>query len=195
MTIEDYLADQASRFATVAMTDTNGLLRGQMVSTGSLKGIARNGMGMSPAQLALDPTDAMLTIPGVNDDKGDFHDDPLHIDPRPFGGCPGRSRATTCSSFPTTSGRRPQICPRAILKSVIARAGQAGLVPKYGMELEYTLFDETPESARAKGYRNLKTATAHASHDLLLYQVVQTEWYEAVAAMCEPPAHRPRQDA
>jgi glutamine synthetase len=54
------------------------------------------------------------------------------------------------------------------------------------MELEFTLFDETPESARAKGYRNSRTATAHASHDLILYQVVQSEWYEAVAAMCEP---------
>ncbi|TGP22540.1 glutamine synthetase, partial [Mesorhizobium sp. M2D.F.Ca.ET.232.01.1.1] len=84
------------------------------------------------------------------------------------------------------TGASSQICPRAILKSVLARAGEAGLVPKYGMELEYTLFDETPESAKAKGYRNLKTATAHASHDLILYQVVQTEWYEAVAAMCEP---------
>jgi glutamine synthetase len=49
------------------------------------------------------------------------------------------------------------------------------------MELEYTLFDETPESARAKGYRNLKTATQHNSHDLVLYQVQQTEWYEALA--------------
>ena len=81
MTIEDFLADPASRFATVAMTDTNGLLRGQMVSAGSLKGIAKSGMGMSPAQLALDPTDVMMTMPGVSDDKGDFHDDPLQIDP------------------------------------------------------------------------------------------------------------------
>jgi hypothetical protein len=38
----------------------------------------------------------------------------------------------------------------------------------------------------AKGYRNLKTATSTCSHDLILYQAVQTEWYEAVAQMCEP---------
>lgn len=31
MTIEDYLADPASRFATVAMTDTNGLDRKSVV--------------------------------------------------------------------------------------------------------------------------------------------------------------------
>ncbi len=66
---------------------------------------------------------------------------------------------------------------------MIARAEAAGFVPRYGLELEYTLFDETVESARAKGYRNLKTATAHAGHDLLVYQAVQTEWHEAVADM------------
>ncbi len=186
MTAEDYLADPASRFATVAMTDTNGLLRGQMVSVGSLKGIMKNGMGMAPAQLALDPTDAMLTIPGVNDDKGDFHDDPLQVDPASARRLPWSKPGYDLLVLSNYTGAAAQICPRAILKSVLARAADAGLVPKYGMELEYTLFDETPESAKAKGYRNLKTATAHASHDLVLYQVVQTEWYEAVAGICDP---------
>lgn len=186
MTVDDYLADPANRFATVAMTDTNGLLRGQMVSVGSLRGIAKNGMGMAPAQLALDPTDVMLIIPGVNDDKGDFHDDPLQIDPDSTRRLPWSKPGHDLLVLSNYTGASAEICPRAILKSVLARAGEAGLVPKYGMELEYTLFDETPESAKAKGYRNLKAATAHASHDLLIYQVVQTEWYEAVAAICEP---------
>ena len=81
MTLDDFLADPGSRFATVAMTDTNGLLRGQMVSASSLRGVAKAGMGMAPAQLALDPTDVHLNLPGVNDDSGDFHDDPLVLDP------------------------------------------------------------------------------------------------------------------
>ena len=186
MTLDDFLADPASRFATVAMADTNGLLRGQMVSVGSLKGIARNGMGMAPAQLALDPTDAMLTIPGVNDDSGDFHDDPLVVDPSSARRLPWSRPGHDLLVLSNYTGASAEICPRSILKKVLARAEAAGFVPKYGMELEYTLFDETPESARAKGYRNLKPATMHASHDLILYQVVQTEWYEAISAICEP---------
>lgn len=186
MTLDDFLADPSSRFATVAMADTNGLLRGQMVSVGSLKGIAKNGMGMAPAQLALDPTDVMLTIPGVNDDKGDFHDDPLAVDPSSVRHLPWSKPGYDLLVLSNYTGASAEICPRSILKRVLARADEAGLVPKYGMELEYTLFDETPESARAKGYRNLKPATQHASHDLILYQVMQTEWYEALAAMCEP---------
>lgn len=186
MTLDDYLADPASRFATVAMADTNGLLRGQMVSVSSLRGIVKNGMGMAPAQLALDPTDVLLTIPGVNDDTGDFHDDPLAVDPASTRRLPWSKPGHDLLVLSNFTGESARLCPRAILKSVIARAGSAGFVPKYGMELEYTLFDETTESAREKGWRNLKTATAHASHDLILYQAVQTEWYEAVAAMCEP---------
>ncbi len=186
MMLDDYLANPANRFATVAMTDTNGLLRGQMVSTGSLRAIARDGMGMAPAQLALDPTDAMLAMPGVNDAQGDFHDDTLVLDPASARRLPWSKPGLDLLVLANFTGPSAQLCPRSLLSSVLARAARAGIHPKYGMELEYTLFDETPESARAKGYRNLKTATPHASHDLVLYQVVQSEWYEALAAMCEP---------
>jgi glutamine synthetase len=184
--LDDFLADPASRFATVAMVDTNGLLRGQMVSTGSLKGIAQNGMGMAPAQLSLDPTDVLLNLPGVNDDTGDFHDDPLKIDPSSARRLPWSKPGHDLLVLSNFTGASADLCPRSILSRVLARAADAGLVPKYGMELEYTLFNETPESAAAKGYRNLTPATQHPSHDLILYQAVQTEWYEAVAAICEP---------
>jgi len=181
-----YMDDATSRFATVALVDTNGLLRGQMVSVSSLKGILNNGMGMAPAQLALDPTDEMLEMPGVTDGTGDFHDDPLIVDPTSARRIPWAKPGHDLLVLTNYSGDTAQICPRSILKSVLDRAAAHGLHPKYGMELEYTLFDETPESARDKGYRNLKTATMHPSHDLVLYQTVQTEWYEAVSAMCEP---------
>ncbi len=186
MTLDDFLADPGSRFATVAMTDTNGLLRGQMVSASSLRGIAKAGMGMAPAQLALDPTDVHLNLPGVNDDSGDFHDDPLVLDPSSVRRLPWSKSGHDLLVLSNFSGQSAELCPRSILAKVLARAAEAGFFPKYGMELEYTLFDETPESAKAKGYRDLKPATLHASHDLIIYQAVQTEWYEALAAICEP---------
>jgi glutamine synthetase len=184
--LDDYLADPASRFATVAMADTNGLLRGQMVSVASLKGIVKNGIGMAPAQLSLDPTDVLLDLPGVNDESGDFHDDPLTIDMGSARRLPWSKPGYDLLVLSNFTGVAADLCPRAILSRVLSRAEEAGFLPRYGMELEYTMFDETPESARAKGYRNLTSATRHASHDLVLYQAVQTEWYEAVAAICEP---------
>ena len=72
--------DSADRFLTIAVVDTNGLLRGQKVAASELPGILASGMGMSPAQLALDPTDVFLSMPGVTDGTGDFHDSALTVD-------------------------------------------------------------------------------------------------------------------
>ena len=71
---------RSDRFVTIAVTDTNGLLRGQKVSARGLAGVLQDGMGMAPAQLALDPTDEILDLPGVTDDTGDFHDSMLKVD-------------------------------------------------------------------------------------------------------------------
>ena len=186
MTLNDYLTDSASRFATVAMTDTNGLLRGQMVSVRSLAGIAKSGMGMSPVTLALDPTDVVLNVPGISDETSDFHDDPLMIDEQTMRRLPWSKPGHDLLVLSNYTGATAQLCPRTLLSNVLKRVGAAGLTPRYGMELEYTLFDETPQSAREKGYRNLSTATPHKSHDLIIYQAQHTEWYEALADMCVP---------
>lgn len=186
MKLQDLLDQNGCKFATVAMVDTNGALRGQMVSRRSLEGILRNGMGMAPVTLTLDPTDQVLTVPGITDDSADFHDDPLIVDPATVRRIPWARPGHDLLFLSTYGGATSAICPRSLLRRVLDRAADAGFHPKYGLELEYTLFDETPESARAKGYRGLKTATLHPSHDLVLYQTVQSGWYEAVADLAEP---------
>jgi glutamine synthetase len=187
MASENNLKDPANKFVTVAMVDTNGGLRGQMVSANSFEGILKNGMGMAPAQLALDPTDEALEMPSVTDGaSADFHDEMLVVDPASARKLPWSKPGYDMLVLSQFAGNSAAICPRSILTATLTKAKAAGLNLRYGLELEYTLFDETAETAKAKGYRNLKTATLHKSHDLLLYQVVQLEWYEAVAEMCEP---------
>ena len=185
MTIDDYLANPDSRFATVAMTDTNGLLRGQMVSVRNLPGLLKDGMGMAPAQLALDPTDEMLHLPGVTDDDGDFHDGLLQLDPQTTRALPWSAPGHELLLLAQFADETAEFCPRAMLATTMQRAKDAGIQPHYGLELEYTLFDETEASAEEKGFRNLKTATMHKSHDLLTYQVLQSEWYKAVSDICD----------
>lgn len=185
MTPEEYVDAHERGFASVAVVDTNGLLRGQLVSTRSLKGILRNGMGMSPVTFALDPTDEILELPGVSDDSADFHDDYMVVDPSSARRLPWSSEGRDLLLLASYQGDTAGLCPRSLLRRVLDRGAEAGYAPRYGLELEYTLFDESAESAREKGYRGLRTATQHRSHDLLLYQVHQTEWYEAVADMCD----------
>lgn len=183
--MDDLLIENGCRFATVAMTDTNGLLRGQKVSRSSLEGILKRGMGMAPVTLALDPTDEILNLPGVTDENADFHDTPLIVDPISARYVPWEAEGHNLLLLSQFTGDGAAMCPRSILSKVLDRAADMGLFPKYGLELEFTLFDETPDSIAAKGYRNLTPATMHASHDLVLYQTLQSDWYRDVAEMCD----------
>ncbi len=183
--MKDQLDANQCRMATVAIFDTNGLLRGQKVSRKNLEGILDKGMGMSPVQLALDPTDAILPIPGVSDDDANFHDSPLKVDQSSLRNIPFEAPSDDLLLLANFTGNNAGICPRSLLSKVLEKGKTMGLQAKYGMELEYTLFNETSASLAAKGFRNLEPATAHASHDLVIYQAAQSNWYSEVANMCE----------
>ena len=51
--------------------------------------------------------------------------------------------------------------PRQILRAQIARLAERGWMANIGSELEFVLFRESYDSAREKGYRNLKPANAY----------------------------------
>jgi glutamine synthetase len=44
------------------------------------------------------------------------------------------------------------VCPRSLLKKIVARAQDAGFMPKAGLEFEWFNFQETPESLAEKHY-------------------------------------------
>ena len=177
---------RSDRFVTIAVTDTNGLLRGQKVSARGLAGVLQDGMGMAPAQLALDPTDEILDLPGVTDDTGDFHDSMLKVDESTRCEMPWERPEDASLYLAEFTGDPEQFCPRSVLRRVFARAEEMGIFPKYGYEQEFTLFNENTASLREKDFDNLETATAHPSHDLLIYQSLQSEFYGEVADICEP---------
>jgi glutamine synthetase len=179
------MANETDRFVTIAVVDTNGLLRGQKVSGRDLPDMLDGGVGMSPAQLALDPTDVFLKLPGVTDDSADFHDSKLVIDPASRVTMPFERPEDSALYFAQFTGEAAGLCPRSLLRSVLDRSADMGLSVKIGIELEYTLFNETAQSLAAKGFDGLETATAHASHDLVIYQTAQSDFYAALADICD----------
>jgi glutamine synthetase len=173
------------RFATVAVVDTNGLLRGQKVCGHDLPAILEGGMGMSPAQLALDPTDVFLHLPGVTDDTSGYQDSRLKVDRASRVTVPFEAPQDSGLYFAEFTGDAQALCPRSVLRRIAAQAEKAGYAATLGIELEFTLFDETARTLAEKGFDQLLTATMHASHDLVIYQAAQSEFYGAVADMCD----------
>jgi glutamine synthetase len=180
------MSERHCRFATIAVVDTNGLLRGQKVRGADLPGLLEHGPGMSPVQLALDPTDTIMNMPGVTDEQADFHDADLAIDPTSLRHIPFERDEDSPLYLAQFTGDAAAFCPRAVLRRVLTKAEAMGLFPRVGIELEFTLFDETAKSLAVKSFQGLDTATAHPSHDLILYQAAQAEFYSEAADMCGP---------
>ena len=78
-----------------------------------------------------------------------------------------------------------QVCPRSTLKRVIQRAADKGFSVKAACEYEFFLFQETPDSIREKGYRNLKPFTPDSFGYSMIRNSVHSELYHQALEMSE----------
>lgn len=69
-----------------------------------------------------------------------------------------RSAVVLCDAKDAESGAPIEVAPRNILKRQLARLASAGFTAKMASELEFFLFRDTYGEARARGYRELRTA-------------------------------------
>lgn len=67
-----------------------------------------------------------------------------------------RTALVLCDAHEEHSGSPTPVAPRTLLKKQLASAAEAGFLPVGASELEYYIFNESYESARAKQYRGLK---------------------------------------
>jgi glutamine synthetase len=77
------------------------------------------------------------------------------------------------------------ICPRGTLRRVLERAAGHGFSVYAACEYEFFVFEETPDSVREKGYRNLKPMTPGYFGYSGLRSSVHGELYKEILATCE----------
>lgn len=77
------------------------------------------------------------------------------------------------------------ICPRATLRRVINKAASMGFDAYAALEYEFFVFDETPESVRAKGFRNLNTMTPDNFGYSIIRNTVHAEFYHQILQMAQ----------
>lgn len=80
------------------------------------------------------------------------------------------------------------VCPRGVLRRVLARADQLGYTVNAAAEFEFFLFEETPHSVREKGYRNLRNLTPGFYGYSMLRASVHAEFYTELLNMCRDMA-------
>lgn len=181
--LKTFIADSQLEFATVSFVDYQGTVRGKYVSRAKLEG-ALDGMAFPLVSLALDPTDVILLAPVVADPASGFPDHPVRLLPETARLLPWAPPGRNLLLLSQFAGPGGELCPRNILCNAAARAADAGFIPCFSTELEFTVFDETPHSVLAKGHRNLTRMTPLKTYYSLVRQETQSEFYNALMDMC-----------
>jgi glutamine synthetase len=76
------------------------------------------------------------------------------------------------------------ICPRSLLRRIVERASSMGFGIKSSAEFEFFVFEETPQSVRDKGYRNLNSITPGYFGYSMLRNSVHADFYHELMNLC-----------
>jgi glutamine synthetase len=138
----------------VAVSDIDGILRGKYLAKDKFLSAAEKGFGFCNVVFGWDSSDVCYDNVKYTGWHTGYPDALAKIDLDTF------RRVPWDDQTPFFLGDFENgVCPRQLLKSVIARCEKAGYRPSAGMEYEWFNFKETPQSLQQKNFSNLETLT------------------------------------
>jgi glutamine synthetase len=162
--------------------DIDGVLRGKYMSKEKFLSALESGFGFCDVVLGWDSNDQLYDNVSFTGWHTAYPDAPVRILPE------------TARELPFENGMlfflaefappAETLCPRGILRRVIERARMLGFEPYAAVEYEFFLFDETPESIREKGYRDLKPMSPGNFGYSVLRSSVLSEFYHELMGSC-----------
>jgi glutamine synthetase len=183
-------AEEARRFidegghshVKVGVTDIDGVLRGKYVSRDKFLSALEKGFGFCDVIVGWDSNDQLYDNVTYTGWHTAYPDAPVRLlpdtgrilpfeDDLPFFLC-------------ELAGEAEAICPRGLLRRVLRNAEEMGFAASAALEYEFFLFEETPDSVRAKGYRDLKPLTPGYFGYSVLRSSVHAEFYRELLDTC-----------
>ncbi len=186
--IEDARAivdERALSHVKVGLFDVDGVMRGKYMSREKFLSALDNGFAFCDVVLGWDSNDQLYE---TNDVKytgwhTGYPDAPVRIVPESCRSIPfeGDMLLFLCDF----EGEAAKICPRSLLASVLGRAEGMGFEAYAAFEYEFFLFNETPDSIRAKGFRDLQPITPGFFGYSVLRNSTHSELYRELLDLAE----------
>ncbi len=137
----------------VGVFDVDGVMRGKYMHRDKLISSLQSGFGFCDVVLGWDSQDQILDNLDYTGWHTGFPDVEVRLAPGTARRIPfGEATLFVLGEF---AGKAEAVCPRGVLRRVLTRAEALGFTAKAGFEFEFFVFDETPQTIRDKGYRNL----------------------------------------
>lgn len=135
----------------VAVSDIDGILRGKYLHIDKFQGAAEGGFGFCDVVLGWDAHDVTYDNTHVTGWQHGFPDALARLDLDTARNVPWDSNVPfVLGEFVNADGSPHPLCPRQLLKRVLARADKLGYQVMTGMEFEWFNFRETPHTWAAK---------------------------------------------
>lgn len=167
----------------VGVFDIDGILRGKYISRDKFFSALDHGFGFCDVVLGWDSADQLYDNVKYTGWHTGYPDAQVRL-------LPG-----TCRDIPFEPGMLLFLaefadadtapCPRGLLRRVLDKARRMGFEVYAGFEFEYFVFDETPDSVRAKHYRDLKPMAPGFFGYSTIRNSVHSEYYLETLDLCE----------
>src|SRR5262245_60394667 len=167
----------------VGVFDVDGILRGKYMSRAKFLSALEKGFGFCDVVLGWDANDQLYDNVTFTGWHTGYPDAPVRILPDSCRPLPWEEEGLffLCEFSPPAD----TICPRGVLRRVLERSAKMGFKAYVGFEYEFFVFNETPESVRAKNYRDLQPLAPGFFGYSVIRNSVHSDFYRHLLATCE----------
>ena len=169
----------------VGLFDIDGVMRGKYMSRDKFFSALESGFAFCDVVLGWDSNDQLyenVDIKFTGWHTG-YPDAPVRVIPESCREIPFEPQ--TLLFICEFEEEAAKLCPRNLLGRVLERASDMGFEVAAAFEYEFFLFNETPDSARAKNYRDLNPITPGFFGYSMLRSSVHAKLYHELLGMCE----------
>ncbi|MEP5766642.1 MAG: glutamine synthetase [Halieaceae bacterium] len=143
----------------LVVTDLDGVLRGKYVSRKKFLAALEKGFGFCDVIFGWDSADELYGEDSYTGWHTAFPDAWARIDPSSCRLLPLEDQQSALFIADFADSEAATVCPRALLKRVLARAEDMGYRATAAAEYEFFMFQESPDSLQEKGFQDLQPMT------------------------------------
>jgi glutamine synthetase len=180
--IKKGMQKEGIEYVKVGVFDIDGVMRGKYMKRDKFLSALDSGFGYCDVIFGWDSNDQLYDSATFTGWHTAYPDAQARIVPETVRALPFEDNIPLfIAEF---EGKAAKICPRNLLQRVIDKAAKMGYDVNAACEFEFFVFDETPESVRAKNYQNLKSITPGYFGYSMLRSSVHAEFYHDLLNMC-----------
>lgn len=168
-------------FVKVGVFDVDGLMRGKYMHRDKFLAALEKGFGFCDVVLGWDIDDQLYDNARITGWHTGYPDAPVRIVPETGRQIPFEE---SCWLFIAEfADAAAAVCPRSVLSRALARAREMGFEVTAGFEYEFFVFDETPDSVRAKNFHGMTPVAPGNTGYSLLRQSALSDLYRNIFAI------------